>query len=287
MSHLLKASTELLKRMDLDSKLTAASLLLLFITWVIDLVVTPSDSTRFVVPIMVFLSLVFFLTITAASIKRDINFERLITQNQEFLVKDLPRLISERTQLSKEYADLGIFGVTDHRNDARFFELLYSAEHEICFLAVALYYHVDLIKQILPPLMAKKQLDVRFLILQPDSAFLKEKEREERTSNVLKSEIQGVEAKLRVIQRDAEALGYTGKIELRQYNAVAYCAMFIFDNKFVWYNPYLRGFPGKDLPVYEIKRNEVGTIDMYIKHFQSLWDDEKSVVIFDSKNISE
>lgn len=146
-------------------------------------------------------------------------------------------------------------------------------------MAISLYHYVSLMRTTLPSLLAKKQLRIKILIVRQDAPSLKEKEREENIPNRIKTEIDGVCGMLRQIRLDAIELGYSGDLEVRQYYGNTYCSLYIFDERTVWYNPYLRNTPGKDLPVFEFINAQDGPYSFYRRHFDRVWTDEKTRVV--------
>jgi hypothetical protein len=84
---------------------------------------------------------------------------------------------------------------------------------------------------------------------------------------------------LRQITSEARNLGYSGDLELRQYYGNTYCSLYLFDDETIWYNPYLRNTPGKDLPVFEFKNVHGSPFEFYRRHFDRVWNDDKTRIV--------
>jgi len=264
------------KRLDLDSKLTLCSLSLMFVAWTLDYIRDPKTTNQLFIPILILLMISFFLLMLSESLRRERRIIEFINTEQNFLKTEFPQAVSKAIRVREELTKLGLTAVTNGRDDARFFELLNSSSNEVCLMAISLYHYVSLMRTALPPLLARKRLRMKILIVRQDAPSLKEKEREENIPNRIKTEIEGVCGMLRQIKLEAIKLGYSGEFEVRQYYGNTYCSLYIFDQGTVWYNPYLRNTPGKDLPVFEFNNVPGGPYSFYRSHFDRVWNDEKT-----------
>lgn len=272
----------LLKSVDNDTKLTLASLALMFVVWLIDAVRDPFNKNEWLFPLLILIVLAMYLLMVSQRLKHEKRISALIEENQNFLQSRLPSMILKKIQVRKDVSSLGISRILPGRDDNQFLNLLRGCSREVSLMAVSLYNYVSLLRTVLPPLLAEKQLTVRILILKQDSPILAEKEREENLPGRIAAEIRGVEGMLKDIIENAISRGYRGKMQVGQYEGITYCSLYVFDKQKILYNPYLRRVPGKDVPVYEIDRQSTGVFKLYIDHFESVWNDSRTSILLDS-----
>jgi hypothetical protein len=274
--------TSLIKKLDTDSKLTIASLTLMFLTWIIDFIRNPQSTNQLFFPLLILFVLALYFLLISEGLRQEKKINSLLERNQEFLGERFPQILLEKIKAREDLSLLGISGIHNGRDDKLFLECLSSCKQEIDFLAISLYQYVTLLRTILPALIADKNIKVRILLAHPDTVLLDEKEREENLPGRIKAEIRGVQGMLINMLTDATGLGYKGNFEVRYYQGITYCSMYIFDNEKVWYNPYLRKIPGKDVLVFEIKKIDGGILKNYINHFNAVWDDKNTTSIIKS-----
>jgi hypothetical protein len=265
-----------IKRLDLDSKLTLSSLLLMFVAWLIDYLRDSVRTTELVIPLLLLLMIAFFLLMLSETLRRERKINELLDAQQNFLRTEFPNAISKSLRMREDLDRLGITSVHAGRDDALFSQLLGSSSKEVCLMGISLYHYVSVMRTTLPGVLADKQIQLRVMLAGREAFSVKEKEREEGIPNRIASEIDGVCGMLRQIELEARHRGYTGKIEVRQYTGIPYCSLCIFDGRTVLYNPYLRSTPGNTLPVYEISNSESRLLKMYMRHFEKVWEDETS-----------
>jgi hypothetical protein len=275
--------TNLIKKLDTDSKLTLASLTLMFVTWIIDFARNPQSTNQLFFPLLILFVLALYFLLISEGLRQEKKINSLLEKNQEFLGERFPQLLLEKIKAREDLSLLGISGIHNGRDDKLFLENLSSCKQEIDFLAISLYQYVTLLRTILPTLITDKNIKVRILLAHPDTVFLDEKEREEKLPGRIKAEIRGAQGMLANILNDAMGLGYKENFEVRYYQGITYCSMYIFDK--VWYNPYLRKIPGKDVLVFEIKKTDGGILKNYINHFNAIWDDENTTSIIKSDKL--
>jgi hypothetical protein len=278
-------------RLDLDSKLTIVSLVLVFVAWITDYIRSPRTINQLLIPLIILLMLSCFLLMLSEGLKgrrkleamiseKQSKAERFLNDQQALLLHEFPKAIADSVRTREDLMRMGITSVRNGRDDDRFNELMHSSSSEICLMAISLYHYVSLMRTTLPALLAKKKLlDVKILIANAESASLKEKEREEQIDGRIRAEIVGVDGMLRRIRSEARANGYCGSMEVRQYFGTTYCSLYIFDNQTAMYNSYLRATPGKTLPVVEIMNVPGGVFGTYRRHFDAVWGDGTTVVL--------
>jgi hypothetical protein len=284
---------QFVRGLDLDSKLTIVSLTLVFVAWITDYIRSPQSANQLLIPLIILLMLSCFLLLLAESMKAQRRFERMIRDQQDkadaflkeqrSLLRDqFPRALADAVRAREDLVRMGITMIRSGRDDERFVELLKSSNSEICLMAISLYHYVSIMRAILPMLLGSKvSLKIKILIAHPDSASIKEKEREEQIANRIRTEIEGVDGMIRRIRVEARKNGYTGSMEVRQYYGTTYCSLYIFDDETALYNPYLRATPGKTLPVLEMTKASDGIFGIYRRYFQTVWDDSTTVVLQD------
>lgn len=269
---------QLMKGIDLDSKLTLFGLLLAFMAWGIDYVRSPDIGFHLTIVVLIAMMISFFLLMLSESLRREKRIDELLGSQHKFLRTEFPQLVSMTVRAQGSVDDMGVVAIHNGRSDDHFLDLLSSSSREVCLMGISFYHYASLMRPVLPALLAEKQFDLRILIAKETAVFVREKEREEEIYNRITGEIDGVIGMLDVMKMEAERLGYTGRMEARQYTGLTYCSLYIFDDSRVVYNPYLRNTPGKILPVFEIMNKEGGVYPLYRKHFERVWNDETTVI---------
>jgi hypothetical protein len=278
-----------IKKLDTDTKLTIVSLIFMFVTWVIDFIRNPETTNQLFFPLLVLFMLAMYFLLVSEGLRQEKKINSLLEKNQTFLGEIFPDVLMKKIQARDDLSTLGISRVHNGRDDNLFLNNVSNCKHNLSLLAISLYQNVTILRSPMPMLLANKNINVRILIAHPSSAFLDEKEREEKLPGRIKAEIVGVEGMLKNILLDAIDQGYKGKFEVRYYKGMTYCSMYIFDNEKIWYNPYLRKIPGKDVLVFEIEKNgsENRFFKNYIGHFDAIWNDENTISIIDSDKLKD
>jgi hypothetical protein len=171
---------------------------------------------------------------------------------------------------------MGIIGMGMGRDDNDFMQELNTCSTEVCFLAISMYAYISQLRDVLPRLlMREKNLNVKVLLSKPDTIFLNEKEREEDCPTVdrIKNEVISSVGMLQRIYNDAKRNGYTGQFEVKLYEGMTYCTLYIFDDRLSWYNPYVRKTPGKSLMVFKVLNQKDSIFKNLSAHFKAVWDD--------------
>jgi hypothetical protein len=211
--------------------------------------------------------------------------DRFLNEQKALLRDEFPKAIANSVRTREDLLKMGITLIRSGRDDDRFVELLNSSSSEICLMAISLYHYVSIMRAIVPVLLAKKtSLNIKILIAHQDSPSVKEKEREEQIDKRIRTEIEGVDGMLRRMRIEARKNGYVGSMEVRQYFGATYCSIYIFDNQTALYNPYLRNTPGKTLPVLEMINVPDGVFGIYRRYFDTVWNDETTVVLHDGNS---
>lgn len=278
-------SFSFLRHVDRDTQLTVVALSLAFVTWTVDILRDTNQTERLMFPMLVLFNLSLYLLIVSAGLKHAHKVDTTIKESSSNITVTLPDAILRGLNLTEEFRALGVRSISSRRNDDEFLALLRSSEKEVCILAVTFWDYARLIRGTLPDRLVASGANVRMLIFDRDCEFLTEKNREDELDGRIHRDLGDVTTLMGQMLTDAKRRGYSGSFEVRQYSGMTYCSLYIFDNHRIWYNPYLRTAPGKNVPVYQIDQTFDGIYPMLAGHFEAVWNDETTRKIFNHDDV--
>lgn len=210
-----------------------------------------------------------------------------------FLRKEMINLIIERVHLSGAVSQAGLEDIRIGRDYLEVKKLVNESQQSICILGITSHAPIIGCRNEIRDALGKREVVVKILICQEESFGVKAREDEKNAAVLQSGEILDSKNILKDITNEIEiSSNYNrkkyGKLEIRQYERVPLCSLYISDWKKCLYIPYLFKIRGANCPVFRFYDVKNGGIFTLLKtHFQKLWDDANENIAFSWPSQSE
>ncbi len=174
------------------------------------------------------------------------------------------------------------------RDYQRIRDLLPSVSSQFWILGSTAYNILLSIRPDLISALIAANFDVRILLEDADSPFLREQEREEDFSNdpsykKNQNEIRLCLGQCDEIIRILDQTTYSGTFEVRQYSVLPFYSLVLFDSQRALNFIYAYGHRSTELPMIEVTKDSVKSkilYDTYQQHFLDVWNVGQTVKLF-------